>query len=166
MDTLYPAGYDLASLSHTAKALKIARNSRCLECTSCSGLRPTPGTSLTLDSNEVFTAIGDLAQYGDDDDKDEQYLDVCACGHDVAAHDADEDRLGSDEFARRARVAVRMDELRSVSLASIVIRHLILTASLLLLGTHLYIPYDGQVRGFRALVTQMHAYALLVALSV
>lgn len=102
----------------------------------------------------VNTAIGDLAQYGDDDDKDEQYLDMCACGHDVAAHDADEERLGSDEFARRARVAVRLDELRSVSLASVVVKLPLLKATLLF-GSHLHlrIPYHGQVRSFRVYVT-------------
>ena len=113
MSTLYPAHFLLDNLSHTACALKISRNSPCRLC-SCPGLRPPPGTELQLDTDESGSSTG-LVQYADDDDKDERYLDTCACGHDVPAHDADEARLGRDEFVRRTRVAVRMDELRSVS---------------------------------------------------
>ena len=114
MSALYPAHFLLDNLSHTACSLKIARNSPCLLCTSCPGLRPPPGTDIQLDTNESDPSIG-LVQYVDEDDRDKRYLDTCVCGHDVSAHDADEASLGRDEFVRRTRVAVRMDELRSVS---------------------------------------------------
>ena len=39
----------------------------------------------------------------------------CGCGHGVTAHGADMSAIGNEEFARRGRVAVRLDELLEVS---------------------------------------------------
>lgn len=119
MSTLYPAGFDPKKLSKNAIALKIARHSRCSECEFCAGLHPPSDTILVLDSSESNqeSTLGDLTQYGsDDEDKDLRYLDACACGHDAKSHGADELRLGKDEYARRARVAIRLDEILSVRL--------------------------------------------------
>jgi hypothetical protein len=44
-----------------------------------------------------------------------KYLDVCYCGHGVRSHGADESVLGKQEYARRGRVAVRLDEILQVS---------------------------------------------------
>lgn len=117
MSVLYPADFSLQRLSKTALALKVARHSRCSKCDSCPGLHPPPNVVVALDSSESKEdhSLGELAQYGsDDEDKDSSYLDLCACGHDTTHHRADELRLGKDEYARRARVAIRMDELLSV----------------------------------------------------
>jgi histone acetyltransferase len=147
MDFLYPAGYDPLTLSKTAKALKIARNSRCLACSSCPGLRPPSGVDVTLDSSEPDPSLSDLFQ--SDEDKDVQLLSMCVCGHGVASHDADVERLGADEFARRARVAVRMDELRAVRRPSI--RFVMVTQHVFhFISSYLIHWYaTKQVRGFR-----------------
>lgn len=115
MSLLYPAAHERTKLSDTALALKIARHSRCAICDgSCSGLRPPAGTVVELDNQEDDSSLGDLTQYGsDDEDKDSRYLQKCACGHGLSDHGADED-VGKDEYARRGRVAIRMDELLSV----------------------------------------------------
>ena len=115
MNVLYPAGFNTKSLPKAAIALKIARHSRCLHCSSCPGLRPSSDVLLSLDSDFPEDSLGDLAQYGsDDEDRQSRYLNICVCGHDTREHGADKHRLGEAEYARRARVAIRIDELLSV----------------------------------------------------
>ncbi|KAI8993065.1 hypothetical protein BD414DRAFT_483199 [Trametes punicea] len=105
MKVLYPSSHDIPSLSDSQLALKIARHSRCSLCQTCSGLRPPPGWRVFLD----------IPDGNDSDDDDEappsRYLDRCECGHDVNAHGADMASIDHDEFVRRGRVAVRLDEL-------------------------------------------------------
>jgi len=62
------------------------------------------------------TGLGDLGQYGSDDEDEEvsSYLEICACGHNVRQHNADEAELGKAEFTRRGRVAIRLDEFLQV----------------------------------------------------
>jgi histone acetyltransferase len=61
--------------------------------------------------------MGSLTQYGSDDEDDVlDLLNICNCGHDVPAHGANISEIGSEEFARRGRVAVRLDELLQVCL--------------------------------------------------
>lgn len=115
MNALYPAGFDIKSLPKAAVALKITRHSRCSYCENCPGLRPSSNVSVSLDSDFPDDSLGDLAQYGsDDEDRQSRYLSLCACGHDTREHGADKARLGDAEYARRARVSIRMDELLSV----------------------------------------------------
>ncbi|GLB37571.1 putative bromo domain containing protein [Lyophyllum shimeji] len=115
MKFAYPASDQISQLNSTQRALKVARHSPCATCKSCAGLHPPPGVDVVLDqqlTNE--SSLGDLGQYGsdaDDDDSDLPYLDTCACGHDVVQHNADESEIGPAEFARRSRVAIRLDEL-------------------------------------------------------
>ena len=111
MTTLYPARYDIEKLSQNAIALKIARHSRCSECDSCGGLHPPPDAVLEPDSAEFSEDF----LSSDDDERDSRYLAVCACGHGTLSHGADEARLGRSEYVRRARVAIRLDELLMVS---------------------------------------------------
>ncbi|KAG5654384.1 hypothetical protein H0H81_003208 [Sphagnurus paluster] len=114
MKFAYPASDQLSHLNNAQRALKIARHSPCSICKSCPGLHPSLGLDIVLDQHLTSeSSLGDLGQYGsdEDDDFDVPYLDTCACGHDVSQHNADETEMGSPEFARRTRVAIRLDEL-------------------------------------------------------
>ena len=104
MKYLYPTSHDIPSLSESALALKIARHSPCSICTAeiCNGLRPPPVMELVADSD-------------DDYDRPDSYLSSCSCGHDASDHGADLSSISKDEFKRRGRVAVRIDELLQVS---------------------------------------------------
>ena len=120
MKVAYPASHTYDKLSSSLLALKIARHSPCTLCDSCSGLHPPPKVTVVLDEHSD-SSLGNLEQYGSDDDEEEvsSYLDACACGHEVKAHNADEITLGKPEFARRGRVAIRLDEVLQVSVTFI-----------------------------------------------
>lgn len=62
--------------------------------------------------------LGDLTQYGSDEEDGPAYLETCICGHDVADHGVQLAALGREEFSRRARLATRLDELLQVRLIS------------------------------------------------
>ena len=114
MSALYPAGFDLTTLSKNEIALKIARHSRCTDCNACPGLHPPPDVTLVLDSSDD-ASLGGANQFGSNEhERDSRYLNTCACGHGTKSHGADESRLGKSEYVRRARVAIRMDELLMV----------------------------------------------------
>ena len=117
MKVAYPYSHSFDKLDSSLLSIKIARHSPCSLCRSCSGLHPPPRVDVVLDGHDD-SSLGDLGQYGSDDDDEEisSYLTMCGCGHGVKAHNADEETLGSAEFARRGRVAVRLDELLQVRL--------------------------------------------------
>ncbi|KIJ49448.1 hypothetical protein M422DRAFT_161147 [Sphaerobolus stellatus SS14] len=96
---LYPASHIMDGLSQSALALKIARHSRCPLCSDCQGLTPKDEISVKLDSEWDERTMGPAA-----------YLDSCRCGHTVAEHAAAED-VPREEYKRRGRVAIRLDEL-------------------------------------------------------
>lgn len=98
MKALYPTSHHIPDLSDEALALKIARHSPCSICTAefCSGLRPPNLFELVPDSDELFEG---------------SYLSSCRCGHEATDHGADLSVISRDEFKRRGRVAVRIDEL-------------------------------------------------------
>ncbi|KXN91016.1 hypothetical protein AN958_03083 [Leucoagaricus sp. SymC.cos] len=115
MKALYPASNILDNLTSTQRALKIARHFPCSLCNNtCSGLQPSLGIKPVLDESP-FQGLFGLGDYGSDDDDEANgplsYLEFCQCGHDVKYHGANEAELGSNEFTRRARVAIRLDEL-------------------------------------------------------
>jgi hypothetical protein len=115
MKVLYPASNQLPQLSESTLALKIARHSRCSACTTCPGLRPPPGTTVALDGSEDLDDVDQmLLSSAVPDETLGQYLDFCVCGHARSKHGADKGGLGAEEFARRARAAVRLDELLEV----------------------------------------------------
>jgi len=116
MKVAYPHSHDPDKLESPLLSLKIARHSPCSICLNCLGLHPPPKVDVVLDAHND-SSLGDLGQYGSDDDDEEvsSYFETCACGHDVKAHNADEIELGRSEFARRGRVACRLDELLQVS---------------------------------------------------
>ncbi|KAG5648571.1 hypothetical protein DXG03_003182 [Asterophora parasitica] len=107
----------MGQLNGAQRALKVARHSPCSTCKSCPGLHPPLDVDVVLDQQQTNNAssLGNLGDYGsdeeDDDDFDLPYLETCACGHDVLQHHADESEVGPAEFARRTRVAIRLDEL-------------------------------------------------------
>jgi histone acetyltransferase len=114
MKVLYPASNKLPQLSDSTLALKIARHSRCSACVTCPGLRPPPGTTVTLDEPEDTDDVDQLLSSTIDGEPSGIYLDACICGHPRSKHGADKGGLGAEEFARRARAAVRLDELLGV----------------------------------------------------
>lgn len=98
--------------SDSVLALKIARHTPCSTCDTCQGLQPPPGVELVLGGDTCHrSSLGDLNQYGSDEDDEPTYLETCVCGHDVVEHGADEVALGREEFSRRARLATRLDEM-------------------------------------------------------
>ena len=120
MKVAYPHSHSFDRLDTLLLSIKIARHSPCSQCHTCSGIHPPPRVDVVLD-NHNDSSLGDLGQYGSDDDDEEvsSYLELCACGHDVKTHNADEEVLGPSEFARRGRVAVRLDELLQVSVCTL-----------------------------------------------
>ncbi|KAF9232735.1 hypothetical protein BU15DRAFT_54683 [Melanogaster broomeanus] len=111
MKLSYPSTSD-TPLTDTALALKIARHSPCSACDTCPALRPPPGSEVVLgDDDGHRSSLGELNQYGSDEEDEPAYLDSCVCGHDVGDHGANEAEIGKDEFSRRGRLAVRLDEI-------------------------------------------------------
>ncbi|KAG2079165.1 hypothetical protein BDR04DRAFT_23345 [Suillus decipiens] len=111
MKLFYPC---LSEANHNdlALALRIARHSPCAVCDSCPGLRPPASVEVVLDDDvHPKSLLGDLTQYGSDEEDGPAYLETCICGHDVADHSGQLAALGREEFSRRARLATRLDEL-------------------------------------------------------
>ncbi|KAG2036456.1 hypothetical protein BDR03DRAFT_866119, partial [Suillus americanus] len=101
-----------ANNNDLALALRIARHSSCTACDSCPGLRPPASVEVVLDDDvHQKSLLGDLTQYGSDEEDGPAYLETCICGHDVANHGSQLAALGREEFSRRARLAIRLDEL-------------------------------------------------------
>jgi hypothetical protein len=105
MKALYPASHEVANLSHSQLALKIARHSPCSACNTCTGLHP---------SQDVEVVLVNSPGFGEYDGATVSYLEKCSCGHGVTCHGANETEVGHDEFARRGRVAIRLDEFLQV----------------------------------------------------
>jgi hypothetical protein len=103
MKSLYPAEHKITLLTQPAIALKISRHSHCAIC-SCPHLRPASGVQVFLDDAQPPKQV----------DQPLKYLDSCDCGHDVPSHGADVSKVGEKEYARRSRVAVRLDEILQV----------------------------------------------------
>jgi histone acetyltransferase len=75
----------LATMSETDKILKLARHMACDQCSDCQGWRP----NFSLEFNQEDTS--------------------CLCGHDADQHIDDK-----QDFIRRLKVALRIDELLEV----------------------------------------------------
>lgn len=116
MKVSYPASNPQVKLDDSQLALKIARHSPCSVCDNCPGLHPPQDVEVVLDEVYNESSLGDLGQYGsDDEDTHAHYLATCACSHGASQHNAEESDIGRAEFARRSRVAIRLDELLQVS---------------------------------------------------
>lgn len=120
MKVLYPASHHIQELDPVALSLKIARHNPCSACPPnhfCPGLRPPLDFRVILDTESQLEAqLAALTEYGFEDEEEATYLMCCECGHDLMQHGADFNLLGSDEFIRRGRVAIRCDELLQVCL--------------------------------------------------
>lgn len=115
MKLAYPGSHEVTQLNDSLLALKIARHSRCRFCDTCRGLHPPPDSDVSLDNVPPQSPLGDLGQYGsDDEDTQLPYLDECGCGHGVMEHGVEDIGVGTEEFKRRGRVAIRLDELLQV----------------------------------------------------
>ncbi|KAL0956425.1 hypothetical protein HGRIS_002573 [Hohenbuehelia grisea] len=111
MKALYPAALPFDELDDNQLIVKVARHSPCLSCSSCPGLHPSPGVEVVVKDDLMDTSLGILDGYGSDDDDDLSYINLCACGHAAKDHGADLSHINRNEFARRGRVAARLDEL-------------------------------------------------------
>ncbi|KAI6045991.1 hypothetical protein EDC04DRAFT_2558648 [Pisolithus marmoratus] len=111
MKLSYPSPND-APCNDAVLALRIARHTPCSACDTCQGLQPPPGVALVLGDHSCHSSsLGDLNQYGSDEDNEPSYLETCLCGHGIPEHGADEAALGREEFSRRGRLATRLDEM-------------------------------------------------------
>lgn len=102
---LYPTSHDFHSLNEESLALKIARHSHCSRCDDCFGLVP----------DENVTVILDTAALDNNTSEPAGYITSCRCGHSVRDH-AVLEHTSPEEYVRRGRVAIRLDELLDVSL--------------------------------------------------
>jgi hypothetical protein len=96
---LYPSGHDIHELTQDEINLKVARHSSCSQC-ECSGLHPG--------DDDVVVAVEEH-----DPSSEHSLLDHCACGHTVIDHGNDPSIPQSEQY-RRAKVAIRLDELLQV----------------------------------------------------
>lgn len=131
----YPAGAtEVQDLTVVQQRLKIARHSPCShgeayvgadmhdggrnasrkvgsqDGCSCTGYRPPSQTRLkSLSVKAAGAAFVDEAQWG---------WDACRCGHPLESHGLHRKEDDEEEFTRRAKVALRMDELLEVRASS------------------------------------------------
>lgn len=112
---LYPSAVEEAnSISYNARCAKIARHSPCSASgCDCPGLHPPPGWQAMADDSEDVGIVLDVVE-SSEELTEEGHLKICSCGHALEDHGCDDsDR---DEFNRRARAAVRIDELLEVGI--------------------------------------------------
>ena len=110
---LYPSAVeDVDFISYGAKCAKIARHSPCASC-DCEGLHPPPGWRAISDDSEDVADVLDAAG-SSDALTDEGHLSYCDCTHSYEDHGCDES-VDRAELSRRARVAVRIDQLLQVN---------------------------------------------------
>jgi hypothetical protein len=150
MKLLYPSPHQPRP-NDALIAIRIARHSPCSLCDSCHGLHPPYGIEVVLDEIRARSSLGDLSQYGSDDDDGATYLDSCACGHTVKDHNADQSELDGIEFYRRSRVATRLDEQLQVSSPSF-------AGNVIYNDRVLYGRYGGFIFGAPSLVWMICCY--------
>ena len=71
MKVAYPHSHSFDRLDTLLLSIKIARHSPCSQCHTCSGIHPPPRVDVVLD-NHNDSSLGDLGQYGSDDDDDSE----------------------------------------------------------------------------------------------
>ncbi|QRV93787.1 histone acetyltransferase GCN5 [Ceratobasidium sp. AG-Ba] len=104
---------DSSVFSFDTLSVKIARHSRCSAC-ECLGWHPPEGYTVVIadGSEEALAALDEVEENAGQvtDVTDEGYWRMCACGDGIEDHGNGSD-IVPEEIQRRARVAVRIDEL-------------------------------------------------------
>ncbi|KAF8739651.1 MFS general substrate transporter, partial [Rhizoctonia solani] len=106
---LYPPASQPGDFTFDARSIKIARHSNCSEC-DCTGFHPPEGCAVVINngSAEAQAALDEAEESLEV--TEEGYWRMCACGDGIEDHGNGAD-LGQDEIQRRARVAIRIDEI-------------------------------------------------------
>ncbi|KAJ1304322.1 hypothetical protein OPQ81_005482 [Rhizoctonia solani] len=104
---LYPPA--TGDFTFDARSIKIARHSNCSEC-ECTGFHPPEGCAVVINngSAEAQAALDEAEE--STEVTEEGYWRMCACGDGIEDHGNGVD-VGPEEIQRRARVAIRIDEI-------------------------------------------------------
>jgi hypothetical protein len=112
---LYPSAVEDANhISTGAQCAKVARHSDCSSC-ACQGLHPQPDWQAVADDSDDANDVLATAET-DERLNDECFLTICACDHGLEEHGCD--TPDSEEFGRRAALAVQIDAILEVCLRS------------------------------------------------
>ncbi|KAH7339367.1 hypothetical protein B0J17DRAFT_358311 [Rhizoctonia solani] len=104
---LYPPA--TGDFTFDARSIKIARHSSCLEC-ECTGFHPPEGCAVVINNGSVEAQAALDEAEESMEVTEEGYWRMCACGDGIEDHGNGVD-VGPEEIQRRARVAIRIDEL-------------------------------------------------------
>ncbi|CAE6446458.1 unnamed protein product [Rhizoctonia solani] len=104
---LYPPA--TGDFTFDARSIKIARHSRCLEC-ECTGFHPPEGCAVVINNGSVEAQAALDEAEESMEVTEEGYWRMCACGDGIEDHGNGAD-VGPEEIQRRARVAIRIDEI-------------------------------------------------------
>ncbi|KAG8732167.1 histone acetyltransferase [Ceratobasidium sp. 423] len=106
---LYPPASQPGDFTFDARSIKIARHSNCSEC-ECTGFHPPEGCAVVINngSAEAQAALDEAEESMEV--TEEGYWRMCACGDGIEDHGNGAD-VGPEEIQRRARVAIRIDEI-------------------------------------------------------
>ncbi|KDN44416.1 hypothetical protein RSAG8_05463, partial [Rhizoctonia solani AG-8 WAC10335] len=106
---LYPPASQPGDFTFDARSVKIARHSNCSEC-ECTGLHPPEGCAVVINNGSVEAQAALDEAEESTEVTEEGYWRMCACGDGIEDHGNGAD-VAPEEIQRRARVAIRIDEL-------------------------------------------------------
>ncbi|CAE6445753.1 unnamed protein product [Rhizoctonia solani] len=106
---LYPPASQPGDFTFDARSIKIARHSNCSEC-DCTGFHPPEGCAVVINNGSVEAQAALDEAEESMEVTEEGYWRMCACGDGIEDHGNGGD-LGQEEIQRRARVAIRIDEI-------------------------------------------------------
>ncbi|CAE6434711.1 unnamed protein product, partial [Rhizoctonia solani] len=106
---LYPPASQPVDFTFDACSIKIARHSNCSEC-ECTGFHPPEGCAVVINNGSVEAQAALDEAEESTEVTEEGYWRMCACGDGIEDH-GNGTNVGSEEIERRARVAIRIDEI-------------------------------------------------------
>ncbi|KAL5631679.1 hypothetical protein ACGC1H_007257 [Rhizoctonia solani] len=106
---LYPPASQPGDFTFDARAIKIARHSNCSEC-ECTGFHPPEGCAVVINNGSVEAQAALDEAEESTEVTEEGYWRMCACGDGIEDHGIGVD-VGPEEIQRRAKVAIRIDEI-------------------------------------------------------
>lgn len=112
---LYPPAIQPGGFSFDARSVKIARHSNCSAC-DCPGWHPPEGCAVVISDGSVEAQLAMDEAEESTEVTEEGFWRMCACGDGIEDHGNGVD-VGPDEIERRARVAIRIDEILDVSIS-------------------------------------------------